>query len=109
MKRNTLYALAVSALISSSRGGADATTSDHAAADAATPDHAATSDHATASDPAATDASGSGDPCHAGDTVVGCVVKGLKPNVYLIERAMDPTKKNEPTAHVPHPGADGRS
>jgi hypothetical protein len=29
-------------------------------------------------------------------TVVGCVVKGSKPNIYLIERAVDPTKKNDP-------------
>ena len=29
-------------------------------------------------------------------TVVGCVVKGVKLNVYLIERAIDPTKKNDP-------------
>jgi hypothetical protein len=29
-------------------------------------------------------------------TVVGCITKGSKPNIYLIERAVDPTKKNDP-------------
>ena len=28
-------------------------------------------------------------------TVVGCIVKGIRPNTYLIERAVDPAKKDD--------------
>ena len=74
MKRNALYALAVSVLIS-------------AAAAAQTPPPQTTPPQTPPAQAT---------PAMQELTVVGCVVKGVKPNVYLIERAIDPTKKNDP-------------
>ena len=74
MKRNALFALAVAALISTA-----------AAAQTPPPTQTPPPQPPAQATPATQEMS-----------VVGCIVKGVKPNVYLIERAVDPKKKNDP-------------
>ena len=74
MKRNGLYALTFAVLLSG-------------AAAAQTPPPTQTPPQQPAAQAA---------PKMQDMTIVGCVVKGSRPNIYLIERAVDPAKKNDP-------------